>query len=452
MHIISAYRSQENVSVLPSHQTLDLTSPKDEEPNFEETIGEDEQQQEPSRHQDLHHELESEDMEEEREVEERGSGVGTDEESLPELFAPSSPLHIDKNFLLPDIMEESENEQSESLRSSLLSSDGTIVKSQSRHKFTKFNPFEETGLDVVETSFNDDVPLPINDNSDNVQDLNTSGSPVEPPILPVSPPPGPLLSPRYSMMLLDSNEQANDYNRFSVVSVSSEMAPPLPTSLPPGKLIPRESLYQDPESKIDLWYELRRTNVEKVHSGDPESQEELKYGAKYNPTHKTEDIDAEPSHKFTEHLTSDSGFPDTDMATDHSTGRNAENPVGSAHQFLSVSTKNSSTSITSYSDERTTEYSGSLGLKTNASSGSQVRNIIHVLVLELAVNFFPIFQHSQSEVELHENDDVNSMSTKFGDYAGQDEVEPYPPIVSPPFSPGQGENVKPSIRKTGYAQ
>ena len=349
-------------------------------------------------------------------------------------------------------MEESENEQSESLRSSLLSSDGTIIKSQGRHKFTKFDPFEETGFDVIETNFNDDVPLPVNDNSDNGQHFNASGSPVEPPILPVSPPPGPLLSPRYSMMLLDSNERVNDYNRFSVVSVSSEMAPPLPTSLPPGKLIPRESLYQDPESKIDLWYELKRTNEEKVHSGDPKSHEELKDGAKYNPIHKTEDIDAESSHKFTEHLTSDSGFPDTDMATDHNTGRNAENPVGSAHQFLSVSTKNSSTSITCHSDERTTEYSGSLGLKTNASSGSQVRNIIHVLVLELAMNFFPIFQHSQSEVELHENDDVNSMSTKLGDYAGQDEVEPYPPIVSPPFSPGQGENVKPSIRKTGYAQ
>ena len=307
--------------------------------------------------------------EEEREAEERGSGVGTDEESLPELFEPLSPLQINNNFLLPDIMEESENERSESLRSSLLSSDGTVIKSPNRQKFTKFDPFEETGLDVVETNFDSDVHLPMNDDGDNEQEPNTSGSPTEPPILPVSPPPGPLLSPRFSMMLLENNEQDN-YNRSSVVSVSSEMAPPLPTSLPPGKLIPRESLYQDPESKIDLWYELKRTHEEKIHSGDSKSQEDLKDNVKHDPLLKTEGV--ETSHKYTGHLTSDSGFPDTDMATDHSTGRSIENPSGSSHQFLSVSTKNSSTSITSYSDERTTDYSGSVGLKTNVSSGSQV--------------------------------------------------------------------------------
>ena len=361
-------RSQEDVSDLPTHHALDLTSPKDEEPNLEVTTGEDEQQAEPSTYQNQH---ELEPLEERKEEQgEGGSGMGTDEESLPELFEPSSPLQINSNFLLPDIMEESENERSESLRSSLLSSDGMIIKSPSKQNFTKFDPFEETGLDVVETNFDNDVPLPINGNSDNEQAPNASGSPVEPPILPVSPPPGPLLSPRYSMMLPESSEP-DDYNRFSVVSVTSEMAPPLPTSLPPGKLIPRESLYQDPESKIDLWYELKRTNEEKIHSGDSRSPEELKDGAKHDPVIDTEE--AESSHKFIEHLTSDSGFPDTDMATDHSTGRNIENPVSNSHQFLSVSTKNSSTSITSYSDERTTEYSGSIGLKTNVSSGSQVR-------------------------------------------------------------------------------
>ena len=370
------YRSQEDVSDLPTHHALDLTSPKDEEPSIEETMGE-EQPTDPSTYQNQH-ELEPPEEEEggeEEEIEERdSSGMGTDDESLPELFEPSSPLQIGSNFLLPDIMEESENERSESLRSSLLSSDGMIIKSPSKQKFTKFDPFEETGLDVVETNFDSDVPLPVNDdNCDDEQAPDASGSPVDPPILPVSPPPGPLLSPRYSMMLLESSEQ-DDHNRFSIVSVSSEIAPPLPTSLPPGKLIPRESLlYQDPESKIDLWYELKRTNEEKIHSGDSNSHEELKADAiNHDPIIKSEE--AEMSHKFIEHLsTSDSGFPDTDMATDHSTGgRNIDTPIGNPHQFISVATKNSSTSIASCSDERTTEYSGSIGLKTNFSSGSQV--------------------------------------------------------------------------------
>ena len=366
-------RSQEDVSDLPTHHALDLTSPKDEESNIEEVTGEDEQQMELSMYQNQQELEPPEEREEEQgELEERGSGMGTDEESLPELFEPSSPLQINNNFLLPDIMEESENERSESLRSSLLSSDGMIIKSPSKQNFMKFDPFQETGLDVVETNFDNDVPLPINGNRDDEQAPNASGSPVEPPILPVSPPPGPLLSPRYSMMLLESSEQ-DDYNRFSVVSVTSEMAPPLPTSLPPGKLIPRESLYRDPESKIDLWYELKRTNEEKLHSGDSKTQEELRDDTNHDPIIKNEE--AESSHKFIKHLTSDSGFPDTDMATDHSTGRNIKDPVGHSHQFLSASTKNSSTSITSYSDERTTEYSGSIGLKTNVSSGSQVGKI-----------------------------------------------------------------------------
>ena len=380
------YRSQEDISDLPTHHALDLTSPKDEEPSIEEIMGE-EQQVEPSTYQNQHEleppeeeeggeeEQEEEKEEEEEEIEERGSsGMGTDDESLPELFEPSSPLQIGSNFLLPDIMEESENERSESLRSSLLSSDGMIIKSPSKQKFTKFDPFEEIGLDVIETNFDSDVPLPVNDdNCDDEQAPDASESPVDPPILPVSPPPGPLLSPRYSMMLLESSEQ-DDYNRFSIVSVSSEMAPPLPTSLPPGRLIPRESLlYQDPESKIDLWYELKRTSEEKVHSGDSNSCEELKADTSHDPIIKSEET--EMSHKFIEHLSaSDSGFPDTDMATDHNStgGRNIDTPIGNPHQFISVATKNSSTSIASCSDERTTEYSGSIGLKTNFSSGSQV--------------------------------------------------------------------------------
>ena len=348
---------------MPLHQILDLASPVNREFDDEETNREDEQQKDSG---NFNHWLELEDNKEKRwdEVEESGNGIGTDEESPPELFQPSSPLQINKNFLLPDIMEESENEQSESLKSSMLSLDGTLIKSPSRQEFTKFDPFEETGLDVVETNFDNDLPLPIHDN---VEDLNAPGSPAEPPILPVSPPPGPLLSPRHSMMLLESSAQDNEHSRFSVVSTSSEIAPPFPISPPPGRLIPRESLYLDPESKIDLWYELNKTNGldEKFYSTGLKSQE----GLRNDPILKTDEAGTESLHKLIEHLTSDSGFPDTDQ----SARRSIENPVNSSHnQPVSASMKNSSTSITSYSDERTTEYSGSIGVKTNASTGSQV--------------------------------------------------------------------------------
>lgn len=376
----STYSRQEHVVASVPHQALDVTNPDEEEEkefNFERIDGDTEVNNPPGH--SKQHDTEEED-------EDEGSGVGSNEDSLPELFQPSSPLEINKNFILPDIMEESETDQSESMRSSLLSSDGTMVQSQ---KFaTKFNPFEETGLDVVETNFSDDVPLP--DDDDAKQDQNSSGSPQEPPILPVSPPPGPLLSPRYSMLLFD-NEQFGDSNRFSVVSVSDEMAPPLPTSLPPGKLIPRQSLYQDSESKMDLWYELNKTEGqprENLHSDDLKSQTQLQDDSKsssrpeeeLDPTLNFGKYGVMSSHQLTEHLTSDSGFPETDMTathSDHSTGRTTEQPASSSshNHPLSISTKNSSTSVTSYSDERTTEYSGSIGIKTNASSSSQVQGV-----------------------------------------------------------------------------
>lgn len=330
--------------------------------------------------QPVEEERQEKEEEEEEEVEERGSGVGTDEDSLPELFQPSSPLQISKNFILPDIMEESETDQSESLRSSILSSDGIINRSPVKPDISpKFDPFDETGLDVVETNFDDDdVPLPnFGSDNDDEEYHNVSGSSQEPPILPVSPPPGPLLSPRFSMMTLQ-NEPIGDPNRFSVASVSSEMAPPLPTSLPPGSLIPRESMYQESGAQIDLWYHLMRsTNREPregfqsdVNKNDSSLEKEM------DEVVTSEGFVNGPSLHLTHHLTSDSGFPETDMATthsDHSTGRTAENAVGICNNFFATSNKNNgSTSATSYSDERTTECSGSVGLKTNASVDSQV--------------------------------------------------------------------------------
>lgn len=309
----------------------------------------------------------------EEEVDERGSSFCSDEENLPKLFQPSSPLQIDKNFILPDIMEETETEQSVSQRSSVLSSDGTMTRSPNKQNTaSNFDPFEEAGLDVVETNFDfDDVPLPVFDDvGGDEHNFDVSGSPQDPPFLPVSPPPGPLLSPRLSMLHgVDNEQEAANLSRFSIISVTSEMAPPLPASHPPGQLIPRESMYHDSETKIDLWYELNKNRDEK--SRETRQPNDLKLQRDF-PTSMEED--AILSHQPNSHMTSDSGFPDTDLShSDYSTGRTAGDLLNSPYQFLSASdNKNGSTSATSYSDEKTTEYSGSVGLKTNASSGSQV--------------------------------------------------------------------------------
>ena len=397
---MSHSRLQEDVSPTAHHRTLDVNSQWELEEREEEGGGETEvnieahggldetkdsprnaglldqyEQEEP---QELMEEVRHE---EEEVIEERDSADSTDDDSLPELFQPSSPLHISKNFILPDIMEESENDQSESQRSSLLSCDGTFQRN--KHKVSQFDPFEEAGLDVIETNFDDDdVPLPYFDDQEDCH--NVSGSPQDPPILPVSPPPGPLLSPRVSMMLLE-NEQTSEHNRLSVLSTSSEMAPPLPTSLPPGNLIPRESMYHDSETKVDLWYELMKRNAKEVPAeiivpGDPtlkDTSQENEHGIIFS----AKDGVIESSLQLTtaENITSDSGFPDTDLGTTHSdnsVGRGIGYPLHSSNHPPSVSNKNSSTSATSYSDERTTEYSGSVGLKTNASSNSQVSMLL----------------------------------------------------------------------------
>lgn len=416
------------------------------------------------------------------------------------LFEPSSPLQVvPQAFILPDIQEEVDEAECLSLlsqfsdqqeRNSLAQASPTDgdeniqyrnkLDKQMRRRSFDFarQSFEEAGLDVDETMFDeiestgnklgDDNPLDITRNTMSDMSLSFEGksSPegphIDPPFLPVSPPPGPLLSPRYSMLLAEleqSNSIGNSVheadnkqrtnallNRMSTLSIADdEPPPPLPLSQPPGKMIsPRHSLLllqsgtglqSGEEAQLDLRNllskvatvydkqretESRQKEADSQNNGLVQEKEPLSDGLHNNGTsHDKEQLDEdqvlalvpppvgdsdeypneqrrksnlkitpsflrslEPPKEFT-----DSGFPDTDEnpgMSDYSTNKGNILPPTEV-SVLSLSTndrvshhkKDSSTTITSYSEEKQSECSGSVGLKTNASTSSQVRtNII----------------------------------------------------------------------------
>ena len=235
------------------------------------------QQQQPSTTLELEHEY----LEGDRDQEE---GC---EEDLPELFHPSSPIEFNKEFILPDIMEENEDMLESEVESTVTGE--SIGKEKMNTDALEFNPIEEAGLkdiECAETSFSEGGPLAmaLRDTATDLERLQEQGSPQstqsppETPILPLSPPPGPLLSPRYSLLFskespspspdlshsnslisgcqYDSKDSSSRISvRLSTISLADDTPPPLPSSLPPGKLIsPRHSmiLSQGPLSFNDI--------------------------------------------------------------------------------------------------------------------------------------------------------------------------------------------------------
>ena len=199
------------------------------------------------------------------------------------LFEPTSPHRMmPSDFILTDIKEESED---------ILS---TATSEATENDFLLGEGTHRTIL-LAETNFNEasyssktfqsgDALLEAGTTSENSEHFDENEASMSAsPFLPVSPPPGPLLSPRYSMLLAtseeskqtDSNESSTSWmNRFSVLSTVDDEPPPLPQSLPPGKTIsPRHSiiLSHDKESaELDLsdllsrlasLYEGKRTPV-----------------------------------------------------------------------------------------------------------------------------------------------------------------------------------------------
>ena len=165
------------------------------------------------------------------------------EEGSHALYEPTSPLQLMPTGILHDIAEETEG-------------DTTEFEHSWNGREERQQLVTEEEVEYAETEFFDALDTTL-DNPTNEGTQETFLGPVAPPpSLPVSPPPGPVLSPRLSMLLAETNGTTNtstpsphqtttDYqNRQSVASLSGDSPPPpLPSSLPPGKLIsPRHSL------------------------------------------------------------------------------------------------------------------------------------------------------------------------------------------------------------------
>ena len=407
----------------------------------------------------------------------------------------------------------------------------------------EFKPFEEAGLENVEyaeTSFSEGGPIAkelsesMSRNTGNGFDISQEKistpnrqDPPATPSLPLSPPPGPLLSPRHSFLFGEnvpslpstpdpSSTMSNSHstlpdpqsaikdslspsvasNRFSTISLADDTPPPLPSSLPPGKLIsPRHSMILSPgplslntagalirssgTGCLDLHQltaQLAQELGERSEESKPDEREdELKHGQQnntdssgsatveneagtppprqqsqgdqdlpksQNKVHEQQSqdrkdtlppfvecndeeylqgedvppqkgsklkltpsflISLEPPKEF-----SDSGFLDTDgenasvtpdqNATPDDTdfpnlrqhspvSKERKRHVSKLVNHLTAGSDGTSTrtgvqlrkdsSTTSYSDERLTEYSGSVGMKTIASSGSPVCSLAH---------------------------------------------------------------------------
>jgi hypothetical protein len=370
--------------------------------------------------------------------------VSSGSESL-ELFQPSSPFRITEEFILPDILEESEeldadtdleNAHEHSMnKSDLLSIHSSLDDGEFDIKVTNFNDeqfFDDTGT-VEPQSANPEKQTP---------DLTPPVLPISPPpgpLLPTSPPPGPLISMETPLASNKSTppEEYNPVNfRRSVAGALEDLPPPLPTTLPPGKLIsPRHSsgfldlaelsvstrkgsrghldmsqlvlemkrvsdeTKQEPQVDVGSRAKCKEEDTPKGKHGVeaavmddvlslvPPIQnhpEEVEFDEDGNPSMTRHRLGSyhlktfEPPQEF-----SDSGFQDTDNAaapqgskdttTEHvaaSEGRDATSP---SILVTSIASR--------MSDEQLTENSGSVELKTFASSGSEVSPPSSVVVI-----------------------------------------------------------------------
>ncbi len=357
-------------------------------------------------------------------------GFSSDSEQL-ELYEPSSPFAIKEEFILPDIIEENEDTEIGSL-------DGQEYLSQDDDLGSLHSSLEDG---IIETNFNE-TSSTLGDDIDGSMDKEKSTVPD----LPVSPPPGPLLSPHLNNNISlqphhgRSIPFTGNFNRHSVGGGLEDIPPPLPATMPPGKLIsPRHSMFLDlanisssvsqsstSKKELDLSQLMSKINgITNLTTGDDEQKEggdepeeggdsKLAVTAEsvrennlenddefltFVPAIQDEEMEEdsaisrqrlgsyhlktfEPPKEF-----SDSGFQDTDSAADRASKKQGTPSKGTlplSRQIVVTALENqmerssnvwmqgidSSTIYTS--DDLLTENSGSNGLKTIVSSGSEV--------------------------------------------------------------------------------
>ena len=179
-------------------------------------------------------------------------GNMSESESM-ELFQPSSPFTVKEEFILPDIMEEAEEAETESA--------SLEAEVQERDAPSPHSSLDDGELDIEETNFsNGNLFSSVHETLGGNEVPETSPLNFNPPRLPVSPPPGPLLSPELEVVSEQPTASITEsprlltrvkYNpmtsRHSMMEgMLNDLPPPLPITQPPGKLIPpRQSRYLD---------------------------------------------------------------------------------------------------------------------------------------------------------------------------------------------------------------
>lgn len=361
----------------------------------------------------------------------RSEGEASSDSEVLELYQPSSPFKKTEEFMLPDIMEETEEAETDSVGNTLDSSFRAYDQS-SLH-----SSLEDGELDIKETSFNEEMlpgkfafdKLPCIEESDPNPNL-------DPPMLPVSPPPGPLLSPEMVDVVADAHQPPpyrggyeaaaaaaavvgpEKHFRHSVAGALDDIPPPLPLTQPPGKMIsPRHSMFMDladlsadwkKPGPVNMGHLVSEMNKMASREDQSTSAEQLIRTPCENGELETPSVETLPPPPLPQdypdgdfnasdpsimrqrlgsyHLKafeppkefSDSEFQDTDTHPSPLPVPAATQPDFNSNEqenfdpSLVTLTQKVDGSITGTSDEQLTENSGSVGLKTFASSGSEV--------------------------------------------------------------------------------
>ena len=355
---------------------------------------------------------------------------GADSDSM-ELFDPSSPFQVkQEQFLLPDIMEEADELESQDAGAEL-----TIDSDFGADD--RLNQTSST-LEETETSFSEQV-LGILERTGSLR-VQSQDRSSPPPVLPVSPPPGPLLLsdlkkpippvPRVTTAMSETNKPPPHFKsevsfRHSIVGALDDIPPPLPKTQPPGKLMsPRHSLFLDLAdvgnmasgycaTELDLsqlvpqMTRIREAPVEKkTTSKEDKDVTKMKQGnfetgslpslvppplleESLNKSKKDPEKSKRPESYYYKTFEppkefSDSGYQDTDNATD---GRRTQSPPPTTTadstqvppaihieymQATQTWVQHIDSSTTFTSDDQMTENSGSVGLKPEDSPKSEV--------------------------------------------------------------------------------
>ena len=198
--------------------------------------------------------FESDDSDEDEEDDEEGVVTSIDDAEYPELFQPTHALEVNK--ILEDIIEEEEEEE-EGERRNGEEGGNRKVQGKLRHssiRQTRTTSELEPVLQDFDQLLNDlraSQLLELTTSQRESYRLSRQSALMDPPVLPSTLPPGPILAPHRSLVASDRNrtsiemtpELQNALSRLSTISLEGNPPPQLPISPPPGlRLSPEPSM------------------------------------------------------------------------------------------------------------------------------------------------------------------------------------------------------------------